>query len=195
MKPMLAVSPKRRPRAVRLSKTAVACAVEKQDPKGCGRVRLAIIHNASAEKLKAFLEGKIEPESTVHTDGWRGYSGLENSGFKHIKIVAKKTEKPHITFPLVHRVFSLLKRWLLATHQGAVSRKHLQAYLEEFTFRFNRRKATKISHTFQRLLEGAVREQCKPYWQIVGRTTNNVTMRRELTLEDILAAAKARVRV
>ena len=121
------------------------------------RAALAIIHNASAEKLKAFLEGKIEPESAMHTDGWRGYDGLENSGFKHIGIVAKKTEKTHITFL------------------------------------FNRRKAHKISHTFQRLMEGAVREQARPFWQIVGRTANNFTMKSEITLEDILAAAKARV--
>jgi len=70
-------------------------------------------------------------------------------------------------------VFSLLKRWILATHQGGVGRKHLQVYLDEYTFRFNRRNAKNLTHSFQRLTEGAVREQCAPYleacWQVIGQ--------------------------
>ena len=78
-------------------------------------------------------------------------------------------EKAHTILPHVHLVFSLVKRWVLGTHQGSVSRKHLRAYLEEFTFRFNRRKAKTITHFFQRLAEGLVRQRCRPYWQIAGR--------------------------
>lgn len=157
-----------------LKKTAVACAVEK-DGLECGRVRLAVIPNATKKKLKAFLDGTLKPETTIHTDGWRGYMGLERSGYAHIRIVSD--EKAHVGLPRVHRVFSLLKRWLICTHQGAVSRKHLNSYLEEYTFRFNRRKARNVSHSFQRLTEGCLREQCRPYWQIVGRTAAKAPMR------------------
>jgi transposase-like protein len=162
----------------------VVCAVEKNG-RACGRVRLAVIQNATKEKLKAFLDGKLEPETTVHTDGWRGYDGLERSGYAHIRTVSEGTEA-HVNLPRVHRVFSLLKRWLLGTHQGAVSRKHLQSYLEEYTFRFNRRTAKNICHYFQRLSEGCVRKQCRPYWQIVGRSAGSTSMRTKLTLADIL---------
>ena len=72
--------------------------------------------------------------------------------------------------PRVHLVFSLLKRWLLGTHHGAVSTKHLPAYLEEYTFRFNRRTAKSITHRFQRVVEQAVTASPKRYWEIVGRT-------------------------
>lgn len=159
-----------------IKKTAVACAVEKNGME-CGRVRLAVIPNATKKKLKQFLDGTLKPETTVSTDGWRGYLGIDRSGYAHVRLMADKDNKAHVILPRVHRVFSLVKRWLLATHQGAVSRKHLNAYLEEYTFRFNRRKAHNISHSFQRLMEGCMRQKCRPYWQIVGRTSPNAPMR------------------
>ncbi len=167
-----------------IKKTAVICSVEK-DGRRCGRVRLGIIANATKEKLTAFLDGKLEPETTVHTDGWRGYSDLERSGYAHIRTVAHGKEA-HIHLPRVHRIFSLLKRWLLGTHQGAVSRKHLQAYLDEYVFRFNRRNAKNICHIFQRLSEGVVREQCRPYWQLVGRSKGTVSMRQHVSLHNLV---------
>jgi len=150
-------------------KAVIMCAVEKKDGNP-GRIRLGIIENASQDSINAFMNGQVEHGTTAHTDGWRGYNALSRSGFRHIVTVASHTEeKAHQIFPHVHMVFSLVKRWILGTHQGSVSRKHLHSYLEEFTYRFNRRKAKSITHFFQRLAEGLVREKCDPYWMIVGR--------------------------
>jgi transposase-like protein len=147
----------------------VACAVEKNESR-LGRVRLAVIANCSAEKLTEFVKGKLELESTVHTDGWRGYNGLDNSGYLHMRDIVDGSElQAHVLLPAVHRVFSLLKRWMLGTHQGAISRKHLQRYLSEFEFRFNRRASHAPTHLFQRLMEGVVRDGHCPYAELVGK--------------------------
>lgn len=151
-------------------KAVVACAVEKTE-RGMGRVRLAVIEDCSKTKLTAFVEGRLELESTVRTDGWRGYNGLERSGYAHVReVVDGSGLEAHVILPSVHRVFSLLKRWMLGTHQGAISRKHLQRYLSEFEFRFNRRTSHAPPHLFQRLVEGAVRDGHSPYSAIVGKT-------------------------
>jgi transposase-like protein len=152
-------------------KTVVACAVENNGQR-LGRCRLAVIADCSSPKLHAFLEGKLELESTVHTDGWQGYLGMERSGFMHMReFVQGSGYEAHEVLPAVHRVFSLLKRWMLGTHQGAISRKHLQRYLSEFEFRFNRRASHAPTHLFQRLMEGAVRHGHCPYEVIVGRAS------------------------
>ena len=157
-------------------KALVACAVEKIK-NSCGRVRLSVIPNPSKETLKGFILGKIELESVLRTDGWVGYSGIDTVGYEHMPTkIGKKKSRTNEILPKVHRVFSLLKRWLLSTHQGAVSQKHLQAYLEEFTFRFNRRTAKNLTHPFQRMTKGAVRTQATPYWKIIGRTAPNVPL-------------------
>jgi transposase-like protein len=169
-----------------IKKTAVACAVEIIAGRGMGRIRLGVIKNASKEKLEAFVKGELEPESIVHTDGWRGYLGIERSGFAHIRTISPPKES-HIHFPRVHRVFSLLKRWVLCTHQGAVSRKHLQSYLDEYVFRFNRRTAKETtSRIFQTLAESAVSSQSKPYWKLVGRVKGGQSMRQDMSLLDIM---------
>ncbi len=151
-------------------KTIVAGAVEKRG-KGSGRVRLGVLENVRAETLKAFLSAGVSPTTTAHTDGWRGYSKLDRSGYRHVVSVIHGSGADGVAhLPRVHLVFSLLKRWLLGTHHGAVSTKHLPAYLEEYTFRFNRRTAKSITHRFQRVVEQAVMASPKPYWEIVGRT-------------------------
>ena len=148
-------------------KAAVACAVERVGMK-TGRCRLAVIENCTKKTLHEFVQGTLKTDTTVHTDGWRGYLGLERSGYSHIRAIADKEPlQAHDLLPSVHRIFSLLKRWLLGTHQGAVSRKHLQHYLWEYEFRFNRRKSHSPTHLFQRLMEGTVRDGHKAYWQIV----------------------------
>jgi transposase-like protein len=158
-------------------KAIMICAAEKVG-RSIGRIRLGIIEQASQEKITSFLKGRVEVGTTAHTDGWRGYNSLERSGFRHIATSIKaSTEKAHIVLPRVHLVFSLVKRWINGTHQGSVSTKHLCAYLEEFTFRFNRRNAKSITHFFQRLAEGLVREKCKPYWKIVGRVAPDRSLR------------------
>jgi transposase-like protein len=146
-------------------KTAVVCAVERVGMK-TGRCRLAVIENCTKKKLDEFAEGVLKIGTTAHTDGWRGYLGMERSGYAHIR---DKETPAHVLLPSVHRIFSLLKRVMLGTHQGAVSRKHLQSYLHEYEFRFNRRKSHTPCHLFQRLSEGIVRDGHQPYWMIVGR--------------------------
>jgi len=150
-------------------KAAVVCAVERVGMK-TGRCRLAMIENCTTATLMAFSKGTLKPGTTAHTDGWRGYLALERKGYAHIRAVADKETPAHVLLPAVHRIFSLLKRVLLGTYQGAVSRKHLQSYLYEYEFRFNRRTSRTPCHLFQRLTEGIVRDGHRPYWEIVGRT-------------------------
>jgi transposase-like protein len=107
----------------------------------------------------------------VHTDGWRGYSGLDTKGYVHqITILKGKKEPASDLLPRVHPVISLLKRWLMGTHQGAVSHKHLDYYLDEFTFRFNRRKSASRGKLFYRLVQQAVAAKPSTYDEIVERS-------------------------
>lgn len=108
--------------------------------KRAGRVRMTVIPDASAETLLPWIESNIKKGAKIHTDGWQGYNGIEALGFSHIRTI--QNHKGHKTgkwLPLVRLLISNLKRWLTGTHKGAVKHKHLQAYLNEFTFRFNRR--------------------------------------------------------
>ena len=157
-------------------KTAVVCAVERIGMK-TGRCRLAVIENCTKKKLHEFINGTLKTGTTAHTDGWRGYLGMERSGYAHIRAVADKETPAHVLLPSVHRIFSLLKRVILGTHQGAVSRKHLPNYLHEYEFRFNRRKSHTPCLLFQRLTEGVVRDGHQPYWLIVGRTSAKTPLR------------------
>ncbi len=153
-----------------LQKTLVAVAVEK-DGEGCGRARLSIIADASALSLEVFVRNNVAKDSTVITDGWPGYLGITDCGYLHdAKPIKGSGLKAHVVLPRVHRVISNMKRWILGTHQRSVQPKHLQSYFDEYVFRFNRRRASNLVHGFQRLMEGAVRQQCKPYWKIVGRS-------------------------
>jgi len=138
-------------------KAIVVIAVEIKDPIGYGRVRMRHIPDASGDALVPFVCEEVSPGTTVRTDGWGGYNELQQKGYAHQKKVLSSSNAPaHISMPGVHRVASLLKRWILGTHQGSVSAEHLQAYLEEFTFRFNRRTSRSRGLVFRRLLEQAV---------------------------------------
>jgi transposase-like protein len=120
--------------------STVAIAVELQEPKGFGRIRLQRIADVCKLSLIPFVQASVEPGSTVRTDGWQAYWSVPEHGYTHDRIVMRQSHDPaHVAMPAVHRVASLLKRWLLGTHQGSVSPQHLDAYLNEFTFRFNRR--------------------------------------------------------
>src|SRR5512134_3238980 len=150
-------------------KAIVAAAVEKRG-KSCGRVRLGVIANVSADVLTAFVDSHLAHGETAHTDGWRGYAQLGKTGYRHIVSVLSKLDQTAAeVLPRVHLIFSLLKRWILGTHQGSVSLKHLDGYLEEFTFRFNRRRARRITHGAERLLAIAMTTPPRPFWKIVGR--------------------------
>ena len=138
-------------------KATVVIAVEIKEPKGFGRVRMRHIPDASGDKLVPFVCDVVAPGTTVQTDGWGGYNDLQQNGYVHQKKVLSSSDDPaHVSMPGVHRIASLLKRWILGTHQGAVSVEHLQSYLEEFTFRFNRRTSRSRGLVFRRLLEQAV---------------------------------------
>jgi transposase-like protein len=127
------------------------------DGAGIGRIRMRRIPDASAESLIPFIGDVIEPGSVVHTDGWLGYLPVEGKGYHHrVTFLKGKKESASELLPRVHRVASLLKRWLLGTHQGAVSREHLDYYLDEFTFRFNRRNSRSRGKLFLRLAEQSV---------------------------------------
>jgi transposase-like protein len=120
----------------------VAIAVELNDPKGFGRVRLRVIPDVSAKSVAAFLDETVEPGSTIVTDTWSSYPKATQGKFCHeARNQSTSFQKPHELLPGVHRVASLLKRWILGTLQGSVSAAHLPAYLDEFTFRFNRRRS------------------------------------------------------
>jgi len=138
-------------------KTLVLIAAQ-QAGKGIGRIRLARVASASAKHLEPAVSQAVEPSSTVHTDGWGGYNGLEGLGYQH-NVIRQTPAVGENLLPLANRVASLLKRWLLGTHQGAVQPTHLDYYLDEFTFRFNRRTSGSRGLLFYRLVDQAVHLQ------------------------------------
>jgi transposase-like protein len=138
-------------------KEVVVIAVEVLHPKGFGRVRMRRVPSAEGAHLVGFVREAVAPGSKVHTDGWRGYNALSRNGFQHgVTNISASGDPAHVTMPAVHRVASLLKRWILGTHQGSFTAHHLQAYLEEFTFRFNRRTSRSRGLVFRRLVEQMV---------------------------------------
>ena len=131
-------------------KALVAIAAE-EDGAGIGRIRMKRIREASKQQLHGFIQEAVEPDSTIHTDGWEGYVGLEALGYRHeYDFLAGSSQSASELLPHVHRVAALLKRWLIGTHQGAVSREHLDYYLDEYTFRFNRRRSRHRGKLFYR---------------------------------------------
>ena len=163
-------------------KTLVAIAVETLSSKGFGRIRMAVIPDAAAATLRRFLLDHVEEGSTVITDGLPSYPKATQGNYRHDRFVVSQTEaQAHIPLPGVHRVASLVKRWLLGTHHGSVSADHLQAYLDEFTFRFNRRHSRSRGLLFRRLLEQAVDAPPATYQNLVAtRRTITPAQRRQL---------------
>lgn len=135
-------------------KTLVVIAVEDKD-KRPGRVRLHKVRDASAQSLIPAVKQSVEPNSEVRTDGWDGYNGLTSAGYHH-SVIRKTTDVGENLLPLPNLVASLLKRWLLGTHQGAARASHLDYYLDEFVFRFNRRTSRSRGLLFYRLVQQAV---------------------------------------
>ena len=154
-----------------VGKALVAIAAE-EDGTGIGRIRLARVADGSTSSLHGFIQQAIAPGSTVHTDGWAPYQGLEPLGYLHAvtRLKGKDKEAAVELLPRVHRVASLLKRWLLGMHQGAVGPSYLDYYLDEFTFRFNRRQSSSRGKLFFRLLEQAVQVGPVTHDAIVGKT-------------------------
>lgn len=132
-----------------------------QEGKKIGRIRMQYIPDASSETLEAFVRENVERGSQITTDQWKGYNGLGKRGYRHQTVPGSKVGEQEV-LPRVHLVASLLKRWLLGTHQGRVKRKMLQAYLDEFAFRFNRRTSGSRGLLFKRILENVVALQPVP---------------------------------
>ena len=147
-----------------------------EDGRRVGRIRLRRVQDASAQSLEPAVVEAIEPGAIIHTDGWSGYCGLKARGYRH-EIVRPSALVGEELLPLAHRVSSLLKRWLMGTHQGAVSHEHLDYYLDEFTFRFNRRTSRYRGKLFYRLMQQAASVDPVPYNTMVkharGRKPNH----------------------
>jgi transposase-like protein len=154
------------------SNKALVVVAAQENGKGIGRIRMKQIPDASADSLIPFIRESIEVGSVVHTDSWPGYFPVERNGYVHkVSFLRGNKRKPSQLLPRVHRVVSLMKRWLLGTHQGAVSHEYLDYYLDEFTFRFNRRNSKSRGKLFYRLAQQAVAVEPIPYAQIVKRVT------------------------
>jgi transposase-like protein len=148
-----------------VEKALIAIAAEKEG-QGIGRIRLRHIPDTSRATLHGFIAASVEPGSTIITDGLNAYRNLQ--GYIHDRHVQRRQpdDAEHL-LPRVHRVASLLKRWLLGTHQGAIAHEHLGDYLDEFTFRFNRRKSASRGKLFFRLAQHAVQVEPAPFETLV----------------------------
>ena len=146
-------------------KALIIVAVECSDKK-IGRIRMRRIPDASRDSLHGFIKETIEPGSTVRTDGWNAYLAMED--YVHDRQIQMHQGEGEHLLPHVHQVVSLLKRWLLGTHQGAIGHDYLDYYLDEFTFRFNRRTSKSRGKLFYRLLQQVVQVDPAPYHSIIG---------------------------
>jgi transposase-like protein len=147
-------------------KLLVGIAVERLQPRGLGRCRMAVLPDATTGTLGAFLADHVEEGSTVITDGWQAYRHATAGRYVHQRRPAAGREA-NKTLPGVHRIASLAKRWLLGTHQGSVDDAHLPSYLDEFVFRFNRRRSRSRGLVFYRVLELAVAHEPVRYRDLV----------------------------
>jgi transposase-like protein len=159
----------------RSSKQLILVAVEKNG-RGIGRIRMKCISGTSSQTLLTGIQEVIEPGSSIETDAWRGYLCLTEHGYKHSRREMAKNRKAlreENALPRVHRVASLFKRWVLGTYHGRMEPKHLQHYLDEYVFRFNRRTSKSRGLLFQRLLENAVQIKAPTYRAITERKAHN----------------------
>ena len=152
------------------SKDLLLVAVEAKD-RGAGRLRLARPPDHTGKSFTDAVRRHVLPGTRVRTDGLSSYAALSAGGYEHRPEVVGQNNGPRAVelLPNVHRAISLLKRWLLGTHQGAPRGKHIAGYLEEFEFRFNRRTAQHRSLLFERLVDCALKGRASPYWQIIQR--------------------------
>ena len=144
-----------------------------------GRIRLARVPDASSQSLTAAVQQAVLPGSVIRTDGWEGYGKLNSIGYTHE--VARPTAKVgEDLLPHCHTVASLLKRWMMGTHQGAISHQHLDYYLDEYTFRFNRRTSRHRGKLFYRLVQQAVAIESTPYKDMVKHVRGRKPQRHKM---------------
>ena len=153
------------------NKVIIGLAVEILQPKGFGRIRLRQLPSESKESVRRFIQDSIEPDSVVRTDGSGSYAKLHELGYNHERTVVYGSDIPApVSMAGVHRVAALLKRWILGTHHGSIQPEHLDAYLDEFVFRFNRRASASRGILFYRLLQQSVVTDPLTYRDIVHTT-------------------------
>jgi transposase-like protein len=161
-------SPEEGKRGREIEKKFIVVVAAKKNGRAIGRIRLKRVKDVSAESLLDCIREAVKPGATVHNDGWKGYAGLPVAGYKHrITVISGEDEQAHEVMPRVHNVASLLKHWLLGTLQGGVQHQHLDYYLDEFTFRFNRRRSNARGLLFYRLAQQVVAVDPASYSSIV----------------------------
>lgn len=153
-------------RSAQSAKTLVAVAVECGGGR-IGRVRFRCVPDGGAASLVPFVNDHVEPGAHIITDAWNGYAGLEKLGWRHTRKITPGQPEAGEPLPHVHLVVSLVKRWLLGTHQGAVRAEQLPYYLDEYAFRFNRRTSTHRGQLFHRLVSQAVAHEPRTYAQLI----------------------------
>ena len=151
-----------------IKKSIVAIALEVRGRRS-GRIRMRRVADVSAKSLLPFVQAAVCAGAVVHTDGWAGYNGLAGVGYDHRpRNISASGDPAHVVMPRVHRVAALVDRWWLGTHQGAISPKHLDYYLDGYTFRYNRRASRARGMLFYRLLQQAAQVDPVPYKRLVG---------------------------
>jgi hypothetical protein len=164
------------------NKVLAAIAVEVIEPRGFDRVGMAPVADGSAASLHAFVSEHVAPGARVITDGWAGYRGLDKLGCTHEprsqRAARARGEDPGELLPAVHRVASLAKGWLLGTHQGAIDDAHLPDHLDEFVFRFNRRRSRSRGLLFYRVLQLAVDHDPVRYRDLIAQPQPKQTPRK-----------------
>jgi ISXO2 transposase-like protein/transposase-like zinc ribbon protein len=157
-------------------KALVGIAVERVEPRGFGRCRMAWLLDGSGDTLRAFLTDHVQQGATVITDGWGPYRPATKDLYVHERVVQPGTKASEL-LPGVHRIASLVDRWLLGTHQGAVNESHLSLYLDEFVFRFNRRHSRSRGMVFYRVLELAAGHDPVRYSELILNPRSTPTRR------------------
>jgi transposase-like protein len=152
-------------------KTLVLIAAENKEGK-IGRIRLLPICNASGAILTDAVMQMVSIGSEIRTDGWNGYNDLSSNGYIHLSS-CNDNIKAIDTIPMPHLVAALLKRWLLGIHQGAINHKNLPYYLDEFTFRFNRRTSRSRGKLFHRLVQQALNLEPVPAKLLATQIVDN----------------------
>jgi transposase-like protein len=149
-------------------KTIVVAAVEKKGRKKIGRIRLQVVPDCSGATLEHFVSTYIDPGSHVVTDGWKGYDGIDHKIYEHQQVIASRSADKDSVLPGVHMVASLVKRLILGTFQGRFAPEHLQSYMDEYVFRFNRRTSRSVGKKFMRIAQQVVASSQIAVQEIVG---------------------------
>ena len=131
------------------------------------KIRVKCIERATKEELHDFITENVAKGSILYRDDWSGYSGIEQLGYESVVFNASKAENEREKLPHVHLAISLLSRWILGAYQGRMGEYHLQTYLEEFTFRFNRKTSRHRGLLFFRLVQGAISTLPHPYEALI----------------------------